>query len=170
MDAFQTHYADIRDPAQQSHIAAQLRDQGLVTFSGITDPALLVTVAQRLMAIRPHRDAGPDGVTVITGTGTKTSGYAAFTDAELIPHTDGSSVPDPPGLLVLACQQTRRPRRGDAGRRRRTHHRNARWAVSRCFAIPDGPAGCLLRGSRRLLWPGLRTSRTRADAPPAPTR
>lgn len=105
MDAFQAHYADIRDPAQQSHIAAQLRDQGLVTFSGITDPALLVTVAQRLMAIRPHRDAGPDGVTVITGTGTKTSGYAAFTDAELIPHTDGSSVPDPPGLLVLACQQ-----------------------------------------------------------------
>ena len=105
MDAFQAHYADIRDPAQQSHIAAQLRDQGLVTFSGITDRAVLVTVAQRLMAIRPHRDAGPDGVTVITGTGTKTSGYAAFTDAELIPHTDGSSVPDPPGLLLLACLQ-----------------------------------------------------------------
>ena len=27
MDAFQAHYADIRDPAQQSRIAAQLRDQ-----------------------------------------------------------------------------------------------------------------------------------------------
>jgi hypothetical protein len=31
------------------------------------------------MIIPPHRDGGPDGVTVITGTGT---GYAAFTDAE----------------------------------------------------------------------------------------
>ena len=27
MDAFQAHYADIRDPAQQSQITAQLRDQ-----------------------------------------------------------------------------------------------------------------------------------------------
>lgn len=41
----------------------------------------------------------------MTGTGTAGRGYAAFTDAELIPHTDGSSVPDPPGLLLLACQQ-----------------------------------------------------------------
>jgi hypothetical protein len=105
MDAFQAHCADIRDPAEQLHIAARLRDQGLVTFRGITDRDELVTVAQRLMSIRPHRDAGPDGVTVITGTGTKTSGYAAFTDAELIPHTDGSSLPDPPGMLLLACLQ-----------------------------------------------------------------
>lgn len=105
MDIFQTHYIDIRDPAQQAHIAARLRDKGMVTFSGITSRAVLVTVAQRLMDIRPHRDAGPDGVTVISGTGVAASGYAAFTDAELIPHTDGSSVPDPPGLLLLACLQ-----------------------------------------------------------------
>jgi alpha-ketoglutarate-dependent taurine dioxygenase len=25
--------------------------------------------------------------------------------AELIPHTDGTSLPDPPGLLLLTCQQ-----------------------------------------------------------------
>ncbi len=42
---------------------------------------------------------------MITGTRTAGPGYVAFTDAELIPHTDGSSVPDPPGLLLLACQQ-----------------------------------------------------------------
>ena len=105
MDIFQTHYTDIRDPAQRAHIAARLRDKGMVTFSEITSRAVLVTVAQRLMDIRPHRDAGPDGVTVISGTGVAGAGYAAFTDAELIPHTDGSSVPDPPGLLLLACLQ-----------------------------------------------------------------
>ena len=71
MDIFQAHYADIHDPAQQPRIAAQLRDQGLVTFSGIADRAALVAVARRLMAIRPHRDAGPDGVTVITDTQTE---------------------------------------------------------------------------------------------------
>ncbi len=105
MDAFQAHYADIRDPAQQPRIAAQLRDQGLVTFGGMADPAALAAAAGRLMAIRPHRDAGPDGVTVIADTRANDAGYAAFTDAELIPHTDGSSVPYPPGLLLLACQR-----------------------------------------------------------------
>jgi hypothetical protein len=105
MDPFQAHYADIRDPAQQLSIAARLRDQGLVTLDGLSDRAAFVAVARRLMTIRPHRDADSDGVTVITGTGAKTSGYAAFTDDELIPHTDGSSVPDPPGLVLLTCQQ-----------------------------------------------------------------
>ena len=105
MDSFQAHYADIRDPGQQPRVVALLRDEGLVTFSGITDRTELAAVAGRLMAIRPHRDAGPNGVTIITGTRTAGPGYAAFTDAELIPHTDGSSVPDPPGLLLLTCQQ-----------------------------------------------------------------
>jgi len=107
MDTFQAHYTDIRDFGWQARVTARLRDQGLVTFSGITDRDGLVAVAQRLMAIRPHRDAARDGVTVITGagSGSESSGYAAFTDAELIPHTDGSSVPDPPGLLLLTCVQ-----------------------------------------------------------------
>jgi hypothetical protein len=105
VDTFRAHYAELRGPGWQPRIAAQLRDQGLVTFSGITSRAALVAIARQLMTIRPHRDADPDGVTVITGTQAKGSGYAAFTDAALIPHTDGSSMPDPPGLLLLACQQ-----------------------------------------------------------------
>jgi alpha-ketoglutarate-dependent taurine dioxygenase len=105
MDTLQTYYADIQDPGWQSRIEAQLRDRGLVTFSGITGHEALVAVARRLMTVRPHRDAGPDGITVITGAQAQGSGYAAFSDAELIPHTDGSSVPDPPGLLLLTCQQ-----------------------------------------------------------------
>jgi hypothetical protein len=105
MDTFQAYHADIHDPGWQPRIVAQLRDRGLVTFSGITGHEALIAVARRLMTIRLHRDAGPDGVTVITGSQAQDSGYAAFTDAELIPHTDGSSVPDPPGLLLLCCQQ-----------------------------------------------------------------
>jgi hypothetical protein len=50
-------------------LAALLREHGLVTFSGVTDRAALADVAHELMSIRPHRDARPDGVTVITGTG-----------------------------------------------------------------------------------------------------
>ena len=105
MDAFRAHHADILDPAQQPRVIALLREHGLVTFTGITDRTALASAARQLMSIRPHRDAGPDGVTVITDTGTTDPGYAAFTDAELIPHTDGTSLPDPPGLLLLTCQQ-----------------------------------------------------------------
>jgi Taurine catabolism dioxygenase TauD, TfdA family len=105
MDTFRAHHADILDPAQQPRVIALLREHGLVTFTGITSRTELACVARRLMSIRPHRDAGPDGVTVITDTGTAEPGYVAFTDAELIPHTDGSSMPEPPGLLLLTCQQ-----------------------------------------------------------------
>jgi len=105
MDIFHAHHADIHAPGWQPRVTALLREHGLVTFTGITDPAVLASAARRLMGIRPHRDAGPDGVTVITDTGTTDPGYAAFTDAELIPHTDGTSLPDPPGLLLLTCQQ-----------------------------------------------------------------
>lgn len=104
MDTFRAHYVQLGDLGWQPRIAAHMRDEGLVTFSGVISRAALVALARQLMTIRPHRDAGSDGVTVITGTHAKGPGYAAFTDAELIPHTDGSSMPDPPGLLLLACQ------------------------------------------------------------------
>jgi Taurine catabolism dioxygenase TauD, TfdA family len=105
MDTFRAHHADILDPAQQPRVIALLREHGLVTFTGITSRTELASAAGMLMNVRPHRDAGPDGVTVITDTQTTDPGYAAFTDAELIPHTDGTSMPDPPGLLLLTCQQ-----------------------------------------------------------------
>jgi alpha-ketoglutarate-dependent taurine dioxygenase len=105
MDIFSAHYADLADPAWQPVLEEQLRDHGLATFTGTTDRAALIAVARQLMEIRVHRDAAPDGVTEITDLGTTAAGYAAFTDSELIPHTDGSSVPDPPGLLLLTCVQ-----------------------------------------------------------------
>jgi alpha-ketoglutarate-dependent taurine dioxygenase len=105
METLQANYTDIRDPDWQPHVAVQLANRGLVTFTGINGHAELVALARQLLTVRPHRDAGPDGVTVIASTHAEESGYAGFTDAELIPHTDGSGVPDPPGLLLLACQQ-----------------------------------------------------------------
>jgi alpha-ketoglutarate-dependent taurine dioxygenase len=105
MDTFHAHHADILDPAQRPHVIALLREHGLVTFTGITDRTTLASAARMLLSIRPHRDAGPDGVTVITDTQATGPGYAAFTGARLIPHTDGTSLPHPPGLLLLTCQQ-----------------------------------------------------------------
>jgi alpha-ketoglutarate-dependent taurine dioxygenase len=101
---FLAHYADIHDTGQHARITRQLRDRGLVTFGGIRNRAALLAVARRLLTIRPHPDADPDGVTVINGsTDTFVPGYAAFATAELTPHTDGTSMPDPPHLVMLAC-------------------------------------------------------------------
>ena len=100
-----TFHFDIRDPSWQPRVVTELGERGLVTLTGITGHTELVALARQLMTIRPHRDARPDGVTVITSTQAEDSGYVGFTDAELIPHTDGSGVPDPPGLLLLACQR-----------------------------------------------------------------
>src|SRR4249920_3265300 len=106
MDTFLACYADIHDPGQRPRAIAQLRDRGLVTFAGIQDRAALLKAAAQLLAIRPHRDAAADGATTITTAGdTAERGHAAFTDRELIPHTDGSSLANPPGLLMLACLQ-----------------------------------------------------------------
>jgi hypothetical protein len=164
MDTFRAYHADILDPAQQPRVIALLREHGLVTFTGITDRATLASVARRLISIRPHRDAGPDGVTVITDTQTTDPGYGAFTDAELIPHTDGTSLPDPPSLLLLTCQ----PRREHAARRRRPHHRDPRRAAPRRPASAVCATGRLLRHRGRLPRPRVRAGWPRPGTHPAP--
>ncbi len=90
-------------PGWRERVSARLREDGLAVLAGITGRAALTALARELMTIRPHRDAAPDGVTEITDTGAAAAGYAAFTGAGLIPHTDGTAVADPPQLLLLAC-------------------------------------------------------------------
>ena len=100
MGTFRAYYTDIHASDWQQQAAAQLRELGLLTFSGIAERARLIGLARQLMTIRPHRDADAEGVMVITKTRDESSGYAGFTDAELIPHTDGSAESNPPGLLL----------------------------------------------------------------------
>jgi len=103
MDTFSARDAVRDGPGWRARVAGQLREDGLAVLTGIDGRAALTVLARELMTIRPHRDAAPDGVTEITETGTATTGYAAFTTAGLVPHTDGTAVADPPQLLLLAC-------------------------------------------------------------------
>jgi hypothetical protein len=129
MDSFLAHYIDCRDPLDDPRIAARLRQRGLVTFSGVTDRSELVAAARRLMVIRPHRDAGFDGVTVITAADAPSApGFAAFAETGLVPHTDGSSVPEPPGLLLMGASTP------------------LEKAGKRCSPTPPGSSGRLLTG------------------------
>lgn len=58
METFQAYYTDIHAPGWQRHAAAQLREQGLVTFGGITGRTGLIDIAHQLMTIRPLRNPG----------------------------------------------------------------------------------------------------------------
>jgi alpha-ketoglutarate-dependent taurine dioxygenase len=103
MKTFSAH--DTGPGWQAADIAAQLREDGLAVLAGITSRDGLTALAGELMTIRAHRDAAPDGVTEITDTGATGEGYAGFTGGGLVPHTDGTAVPDPPQLMLLACVQ-----------------------------------------------------------------
>ena len=94
----------------------QLREDGLAVLAGIAGRAALAALARELMTIRSHRDAAPDGVTEITDTGSAAAGYAAFTGAGLIPHTDGTAVADPPSCCSCCLRPARRRRRRHLGR------------------------------------------------------
>jgi hypothetical protein len=51
----------------------------------------------------PYRDSDRDGVTVIAENGDgDRPGYAAFSNRELCPHTEGSALRRPPTLLTMA--------------------------------------------------------------------
>jgi hypothetical protein len=45
METFQAYYTDIHAPGWEQHTAAQLRERGLVTFSGISERAGLIDLA-----------------------------------------------------------------------------------------------------------------------------
>jgi hypothetical protein len=83
----------------------------MAMLSGLTDRAALLRAGRSLMTIRIHRDSDSEGVTTIERRFSNAIGsLSGFTDRELVPHTDGSAVAQPPQILMLAC--VRRPRSG----------------------------------------------------------
>jgi hypothetical protein len=103
---------DLRELDSTARMAEALRRQGMALFSGVCDRAELLRVGRILINIRTHRDSDADGVTTVEQriAFAATCSLAGFTDRELVPHTDGSAVAEPPRVLMLAC--VRRPRTG----------------------------------------------------------
>ena len=102
---------DLREPDSTPRIADALRRQGMAVFCGVSDRAGLLRAGHSLMTIRIHRDSDGEGVTTIERRFSAAMGsLAGFTERELVPHTDGSAVAEPPRVLMLTC--VRRPRTG----------------------------------------------------------
>ena len=102
---------DLREPDSTPRIADALRRQGMAVFCGVSDRAGLLRAGHSMMTIRIHRDSDGEGVTTIERRFSAAMGsLAGFTERELVPHTDGSAVAEPPRVLMLTC--VRRPRTG----------------------------------------------------------
>ncbi|GCD44081.1 TauD/TfdA family dioxygenase [Streptomyces paromomycinus] len=104
---FTDHYVNIRAPHASDVIAAQLRETGLVTVDGLQSRHDVLAFATQLMSIAPHPHGAPDGLTLIRDTGghARRAGFAGLGSGELQAHTERSSTPEPPRLLLLVCQR-----------------------------------------------------------------
>src|SRR5690348_11743502 len=104
---FATFHLDVVGAHAEERIAHALAQDGLVTFDGIQSSGELLHLCRRLGTIVNHRDADEAGLTRIAKRSDMQpgEGYQAFTSSHLTLHTDGSSIPEPPTLVVLWCEQ-----------------------------------------------------------------
>ena len=104
---FTAFHLDITGPYAEERIAHALAQDGLITFDGIQSRGELLRLCHRLGTIVKHRDADETGLTRIAKRSDMQfgEGYQAFTSSHLTLHTDGSSIPEPPTLVVLWCEQ-----------------------------------------------------------------
>ncbi|WP_395297214.1 TauD/TfdA family dioxygenase [Kitasatospora hibisci] len=105
--------ASVLDGAVRERAGAVLREHGLLRLSRLGGRDDVLLAAGRLMSsLWQHRDADPDGLTVIRDTGRHTGrpGFAGLGRGPLALHTECAQQPDPPRLILLACA-----RAGDEG-------------------------------------------------------
>lgn len=96
---------DLHRPGGLDQLTDALRAQGLAVFTGVADRAEALQLARSLIMVRRHRDGDLDGVTTIAQRAdvAQRPGFAGFSDRKLLPHTEGTTLPRPPGALILIC-------------------------------------------------------------------
>lgn len=82
-----------------------LHNTGLVTLELLPTRQDVFDAASRIMHVTPHEAGEPDGLTAIRDTGQHTGreGFAGLGSGEVLPHTERSSLPVPPRLMMLVC-------------------------------------------------------------------
>jgi alpha-ketoglutarate-dependent taurine dioxygenase len=96
---------DVADPPTMEKMRHQVRSDGLALFDGAHGIEAMLGAARQMMCITAHPDSDDRGVTTIVelGPAANQPNAGGFSRRELMPHTDRSGVPDPPGLMMLTC-------------------------------------------------------------------
>ncbi|WP_338483878.1 TauD/TfdA family dioxygenase [Streptomyces sp. SCSIO 75703] len=84
-----------------------LRTRGIATVDGLNTRAAVLAFARQVMTLVPHPDSDSDRLTTIRdrGAASRRPGLAGLGTGELLAHTERSSLPRPPRLMLLVCQQ-----------------------------------------------------------------
>ncbi|MFF2025030.1 TauD/TfdA family dioxygenase [Streptomyces sp. NPDC058171] len=95
------------DSGRPSTLMQLLHSQGMVTVEGLDTRTKVLAFARQVMSLVPHRDSDSDGLTTISdrGAASRRPGLAGLGAGELLAHTERSSLPCPPRLMLLVCQQ-----------------------------------------------------------------
>jgi hypothetical protein len=101
---FGRYFVDLHSTSEGERLVGRLAKYGFATFDGVGSRSSLLRLAWPFVDIVRHRDSDVDGITVIAGRDEESGpGFAGFGRGELLPHTEGSSLPHPPSVLLLAC-------------------------------------------------------------------
>ncbi|MFI1019998.1 TauD/TfdA family dioxygenase [Streptomyces olivaceus] len=105
---FEAHVTPlIGGSGRTSTVMELLRTQGVATVEGLDTRAKVLAFAQHVMTLVPHPDSDPDALTTIRDRGatSRRPGLAGLGTGELLAHTERSSHPRPPRLMLMVCQQ-----------------------------------------------------------------
>ncbi|MGW2137595.1 TauD/TfdA family dioxygenase [Streptomyces sp. NPDC001773] len=105
---FEAHAAPLATGFSQITTAMELvRTRGIATVEGLDTRTKVLSFARQVMTLVSHRDSDPDALTTIRdrGASSQRPGLAGLGTGELLAHTERSSLPSPPHLMLLVCQQ-----------------------------------------------------------------
>ncbi|MGW0770668.1 TauD/TfdA family dioxygenase [Streptomyces sp. NPDC002676] len=105
---FEAHAAPLNTGSGGTSTVMELmRTRGIATVEGLDTRAKVLAFARQVMTLVPHRDSDPDALTTICDrrAASRRPGLAGLGTGELLAHTERSSLPHPPRLMLLVCQQ-----------------------------------------------------------------
>ncbi|MFD4830620.1 TauD/TfdA family dioxygenase [Streptomyces uncialis] len=99
------HHVGDTGPGGTRAVVDLLRTDGIATVGGLDSRTKVLAFAGRVMTLVPHRDSDADGLTTIQDIGRRSlrPGLSGLGAGELPAHTERSSVPWPPQLMLLVC-------------------------------------------------------------------
>ena len=87
-------------------IMTTIESEGIVFFENFLTENEFSSVSKLYGTIYTHRDSKEHGITIVSNSieekETK-EGFKGLTSSELFPHTDRSTIQNPPNLLLLYC-------------------------------------------------------------------
>ena len=105
MTEFKEHILNLNDLVA---IKNKIKKDGIVFFKQEFDLNTFSQLGRSIGEIYSHRDSSTHGITIVKTTEKKVShddGYLGLTNNSLFPHTDRSTLENPPNILILFCKE-----------------------------------------------------------------